>query len=169
VPGRDEAHHVAAHHGLGAALAGFRRVLQLLADGDAEALADQPLQVLVGAVDRHAAHGMSSPRCLPRLVSTIDERLRRGNRVLEEQLVEIAHAVEQQAVGIGRLDLQELRHGGVTPAGVTAGPVVLAPGLSPRTEMRAGRLHGPARVPPFRFPRSRAMSLRLVPNPCGKD
>ena len=110
--GRDEAHHVAAHHRLGAALPGLRRVLQLLAHGDAEALPDQPLQVFVGAVDRHAAHGDVLAQVLAALGQHDAERLRRGHRVLEEQLVEIAHAVEQQAVRIGRLDLQELRHRG---------------------------------------------------------
>ena len=32
------------------------------------------------------------------------------SRVLEEQLVEIAHAVEQQAIRVRRLDLDELLH-----------------------------------------------------------
>ena len=34
----------------------------------------------------------------------------RGLGVLEEQLVEIAHPVEQQAIRVGRLDLHVLRH-----------------------------------------------------------
>ncbi len=110
--GRDEAHHVAAHDRLGAALPRLGRVLQLLAHGDAKALPDQPLQVFVGAVDRHAAHGDVLAQVLAALGQHDAQRLRRGHRVLEEQLVEIAHAVEQQAVRIGRLDLQELRHGG---------------------------------------------------------
>ncbi len=54
--GRDEAHDVAPHHGLGAALARLGRVLQLLADRDAVTGRDQPLQVIVGPVHRHAAH-----------------------------------------------------------------------------------------------------------------
>ena len=108
--GRDEAHDVAAHDRLGAALPGFRRVLELLAHGDAEALADQPLQVLVGAMDRHPAHGDVLAQVLAALGEHDAERLRGGDGVVEEQLVEIAHAVEQHAVGIGGLDLQELRH-----------------------------------------------------------
>ena len=39
-----------------AAPAGLGRVLELLADRDLEALADQPVQVELGAVHRHAAH-----------------------------------------------------------------------------------------------------------------
>ncbi len=166
----DEAHHVAAHHGLGAALAGFRRVLQLLADGDAEAQLDQPLQVFVGAMDRHPAHGDVVAQVLAALGEHDRERLRGGHRVLEEQLVEIAHAVEQQAVGIGRLDLQELGHGRRDAGGRDrrpggAGARLVAIGR----RWRAGAPAWLRARPPFRFPRSRAMSLRLVPNPCGKD
>src|SRR3712207_7823154 len=39
-----------------AALPGLGRVLELLADRDPEALADQPVQVELGVVHRHAAH-----------------------------------------------------------------------------------------------------------------
>ena len=110
--GRDQAHHVAAHDCLRAALPRLGRVLELLAHGDAEALADQPLQVFVGAMDRHAAHGDVVAQVLAALGQHDAQRLRRGHGVLEEQLVEVSHAVEKQAVRIGRLDLQELRHGG---------------------------------------------------------
>ena len=108
--GRDEAHHVAAHDRLGAPLPRLRRVLELLAHGDAEALADQALQVFVGAVDRHPAHGDVLAQMLAALGEHDAERLGGGDGVGEEQLVEVAHAVEQHAVGIGGLDLQELRH-----------------------------------------------------------
>ena len=54
--------------------------------------------------------GMSSPRCLPRLVSAMPSAARGDLGIVEEQLVEIAHAVEQQAVRIGRLDLEVLLH-----------------------------------------------------------
>ena len=69
--GRDDAHHVAPDHGLGAALLGLGRVLHLLADGDLEALADQLGEIGLGRMHRHAAHGMSPPSCLPRLVSAM--------------------------------------------------------------------------------------------------
>ena len=38
------------------------------------------------------------------------ERARGLLRVIEEQLVKVTHAVEQQAVGMGSLDLEILRH-----------------------------------------------------------
>ena len=53
---RHQPHHLAPHHRLRAALARLRRVLHLLADRDAEPLADQRQQVAVGRVHRHAAH-----------------------------------------------------------------------------------------------------------------
>ena len=54
--GRDQPHDVAAHDALGAALLRLRRILDLLADRDAVAERDQPMQIFVGALDRHAAH-----------------------------------------------------------------------------------------------------------------
>ena len=93
-----------------AALLGLRRILELLADGDAMAGADQLLQILVGGMDRHAAH-----RDIVALMpAALGERDAEGPRcrfgIVEEQLVEIAHAVEQQAARMGRLDLEILRH-----------------------------------------------------------
>ena len=108
--GRDEAHDVAVHDRLGAALPGLGRVFHLLADGNPETLGDQPLQVFVGAVDRHAAHGDVFAQMLAALGEHDAERFGGGDRVLEEQLVEVAHPVEQHAIGIGGLDLEELRH-----------------------------------------------------------
>ena len=88
--------------------------------------------------DRHAAHGdvvapdacrAWSARC----------RARGGDLgVLEEQLVEIAHPVEQQAIGIGGLDLDVLRHHRRRPAGAVARRGVCAEGG------RRGRLHAHA-------------------------
>ena len=54
---RDEAHHVAPDHGLGPALPRLGRVLDLLAHRDAMALRDQALEIFVGGMHRHAAHG----------------------------------------------------------------------------------------------------------------
>ena len=50
--------------------------------------------------------------CLPRLVSVMPSAADAWDRVVEEQLVEIAHAVEQEAVRMTGLDLHELRHHG---------------------------------------------------------
>ena len=53
---RHDAHHVAPDHRLGAALLGLGRILDLLADGDLEALADQLGEIALGGMHRHAAH-----------------------------------------------------------------------------------------------------------------
>jgi malate dehydrogenase (oxaloacetate-decarboxylating)(NADP+) len=62
-------------------------------------------------MDRHAAHRDVLALMLAALGQRDAERAAGDFRVLEEQLVEIAHAVEQQRIGIGRLDLDELLHG----------------------------------------------------------
>ncbi len=108
--GRHQPHHVALHHRLGAALLRFRRVLDLFAHCDAMALRDQLLQIVVGGVDRHAAHRNVLALVLAALRQRDAERAAGDLRVLEEQLVEVAHAVEQQRIGIRPLDLDELLH-----------------------------------------------------------
>ena len=85
-------------------------ILGLLAHGDPMAEADQALEVVVGPFHRHAAHGNVLPLVLPPLGEHDSERPARDFRVLEEQFVEVAHPVEQQAVRIGGLDLHVLRH-----------------------------------------------------------
>ncbi len=108
--GRHQPHHVAPHHALVAALARFRRVLELLADRDAVAERDQAMQIFVGALDRHAAHRDVAAQMLAALGEHDAERARGGLGVVEEHLVEVAHPVEQQAVRIGGLDLDVLLH-----------------------------------------------------------
>ena len=104
----DEAHHVAADHRLGPALLGFCRILDLLADRHPVPSRNQPLEVVVGGMHRHAAHGDVLAQMLAALGQRDAKRTRGDLGVLEEQLVEIAHAIEQEAVGVGRLDLQIL-------------------------------------------------------------
>ena len=108
--GGDQPRDAALHDALCAALLRLGRILGLLAHRDAEARRDQLVQILVRAHHRHAAH---------RDVGAVDAcrawsarcRARGGDLgVLEEQLVEIAHPVEQQAIRIRRLDLQILLH-----------------------------------------------------------
>ncbi len=98
---------------------------------------------------------MSWPWCLPRLVQHDAERAAGDLRVLEEQLVEVAHPVEQQAVRIGRLDLDVLRHhrrdaagllhggrGGIRRGAVSRGLVgQLGPGAT--SASYAGKAGGP--------------------------
>ena len=110
--GRDQAHHVAAHHALGAALARLGGIFELFADRDAMAERDQPVQIFVGALDRHAAHRNVAAEMLAALGQHDAERARGGFGVVEEQFVEVAHPVEQQAIRIGRLDLDILLHHG---------------------------------------------------------
>jgi hypothetical protein len=71
---------------------------------------DQPVQIFVGAMDRHAAHRDVAAVVLAALGQHDAERAARHFGIFEEQLVEIAHPVEQQAVRIGGLDLDILRH-----------------------------------------------------------
>ena len=68
------------------------------------------MQVFVGALDRHAAHRNIAAEMLAALGQHDAERARGRFGVIEEQLVEIAHPVEQQAVRIGRFDLDILLH-----------------------------------------------------------
>ncbi len=93
--GRYQPHHVAPHHALRAALLRLGRVLELLADRDAVAERDQPVQIFVGADHRHAAHRDILAVMLAALGEHDAERARGGFGVLEEQFVEIAHPVEQ--------------------------------------------------------------------------
>jgi hypothetical protein len=109
-PRRDEADDVALHHGFRAALLRLRRIFDLFAHGDAMAEPDQLLQIVVGGVDRHAAHR----DVLAEMLAAFGERDAEGAagdfRVFEEQLVEVAHAVEQQRIRVRCLDLDELLH-----------------------------------------------------------
>ena len=107
---RDQPHDVALDDRLQSSLLGFRRVFELLADRDAMAERDQAVEIIVGALDRHAAHADVFAVVLAPFGEHDAERPARDLRVVEEQLVEIAHPVEEQAVGIGRLDLEILRH-----------------------------------------------------------
>ena len=74
------------------------------------ALRDQPVQVILGALHRHAAHRDVVAGVLAALGEHDAERARGDFRVLEEQLVEVAHPVEQQQPRIGRLDFEVLLH-----------------------------------------------------------
>ena len=71
---------------------------------------DQPVEIFVGADDGNAAQRHVLAEIFSALGEHDAERARGDLGVFEEHLVEIAHPVEQQAVGIGGLDLDELRH-----------------------------------------------------------
>ena len=117
--GRHQADDLTLDHRLGAPLPRFGGILHLLADGDAMAEPDELLQVLVGGVDGHATHG----NVLAVMLAAPGQRDAEGARgrfgIVEEQLVEVSHAVEQQKAGIGGLDLEILRHHGGGAQGFT--------------------------------------------------
>ncbi len=112
--GGDHPYHVTCHQRLAAALAGLGRILELLADGDLEAFADQPLQIELGTVHRHPAHGdVHAGVPAPSGQRDVEGGCRLLG-ILEEQLVEIAHAEEQQGTrmsGLERLVLGDHRRG----------------------------------------------------------
>ena len=90
---------------------GRPRVFDLLADGDAKPLADEPRQVAVGRVIRHAAHrnAVAAGVLRPRRERQI-ESARRDERVLVEHLVEVAHPEEDDGVPMLALGVEILPH-----------------------------------------------------------
>ena len=86
--------HGAPHRPFRAAPPGLGRVLDLLADRDLEAGADQAREIGLGGMHRDAAH-RDVGALVPAALGQRDvERRRRRDRVLEEQLVEIPHPEE---------------------------------------------------------------------------
>ncbi len=114
---RHEPHDGPGDHRFAAALAGFGRVLDLLADGDLEPFADQLLKIGFVGVHGHAAHGDIFAQMLAAFGQRDVEGPGGGHRIVEEELLEIAHAVEQQRAGMGLLDLHILGHHGRDVAG----------------------------------------------------
>ena len=108
--GGDDAYRGALDQRLATAFPGLGRVLDLFADGDLEAGPDEALEVAVAGPHRHAAHGYIRAVVLAALGQRDVERPRRGHGVVEEQLIEVAHAVKQQAIRVFRLDCQVLDH-----------------------------------------------------------
>ena len=106
----DEAGYIAANHALVAALARRGRILGLLAHRDAVAERDQPMQVIVRALHRNAAHRDVCSLVLAAFGQRDAQRAGRDFGILKKQFVEIAHPVEQQQAGIGRLDFKVLFH-----------------------------------------------------------
>src|SRR3974390_1872431 len=108
--GRHQADHVAPHYSFRAALLRFSRLLELLAHCDAMAERNQAVQVLIGTLNWHAAHRDVLAEMLAALGEHDAERARTGFGVVKEHFVEVAHPVEQDAIRIGRLDLDVLLH-----------------------------------------------------------
>ena len=119
--GRHHPHQIPPHDGLGAALLGLRRVLHLFAYGDFETGTDQFGEVGFGGVDWHAAHGDILARVLAAIGQGDAEGLGGFARVVEEEFVEIAHAEEDQSVGLLGLGVEELLHHRRRPFGRGSG------------------------------------------------
>ncbi len=110
--GRDQAHHLAADRRLGVASPRARLgVLHLFGHRDAEAAADQPREIRLGRMLRHAAHRHRRAVVLTPLGQRDVQRSSRGFGIREEQLVEIPHAKEHQRIGVRCLGGEPLRHG----------------------------------------------------------
>ena len=105
--GRDDAHHLALHRALGGG-----HVAHLLGDGHGLAQADQLGQVGLHRMHRHPGHHHGGARALTARGQRDVEQAVGLARVVEEQLVEIPHAVEDQRVGVLLLDAQVLLHHG---------------------------------------------------------
>ena len=102
---RDDARHGAFDR----ALRG-RRIADLFADGDRFAELDQLGEVLLNGVEGHAGHRDRLAGRLAALGQGDVEQARGLFGILEEQLVEVAHPVEQQQVGVLALQRQILLH-----------------------------------------------------------
>ena len=110
-PRRDQADDRALDQRLGPArLARLGRAFDLLGDGDAVAGADQPGEIGFGGMDRHAAHRHRLAAVRAALGQRDVEAGRGGLGVVEEQLEEIAHPVEQQRIARLGLEAVILRH-----------------------------------------------------------
>ncbi len=104
----DDAYDFTTHEPLG-----LLRILNLIADRDPKPLVHEPSDVTVRRVKRHAAH--RNPDAVPVLGTRRQgqfERARCRQGVLVEHLVEIAHAKEEQSVGVLLLGVQVLTHRG---------------------------------------------------------
>ena len=86
------------------------RILDLLADGDAEAQLNQPPHILIHRFRRNTGERhVGSAAVVPGGERETEDACR-GLRVVVEHLVELAHAKEQDRVLMPRLDLAILLH-----------------------------------------------------------
>ena len=102
---RDDAHHLALDRTLR-----LRRIADLLADRHRFAASHELREITFDAVERHAGHRDRLAGGLTARRQRDVEQSRGALRVVEEQLVEVAHAIEQQHVRVLRLQAQVLLH-----------------------------------------------------------
>ncbi len=103
--GGDHAGDLAAHQ-----LLGELGVLHLVADGDLVSLADELGDVALGGMVGNSAHGQGDAIDLLARGEGDLQLARGGDGVLEEELVKVAHAEEQQRGGMLFLDCGVLPH-----------------------------------------------------------
>ncbi len=103
--GGNEAGDAALDYRFRTPLLGLGRAFKLLANRDAKALADQGQEISVGCVNRHAAHRDVVAQMLAALRQRDVQRGGSGDRIIKEHLVKIAHPIEEQSIGVVRLDL----------------------------------------------------------------
>jgi DNA polymerase III epsilon subunit-like protein len=111
--GRDHPHHLALDRPLARA-----DLAHLLADGHRFAQLDEPREVGVDRMEGHAAHHHRLAGRLAALGERDVEQARGLFGVGPEQLVEVAHPVEQQGVRVVRFEAEVLRHHGRVPGEV---------------------------------------------------
>ncbi|MNU58798.1 hypothetical protein D3C71_479420 [compost metagenome] len=131
----DDAHHLAFDQALGQC-----RVADLFADRHRFAQRDQSCQVALVGVHRHAGHRNRCTTGAAALGQGDVEQARGLARVVVEQLVEVAHAEEQQQVRIVGLGCEELLHQRRVFGGLVFGHGTRGSGAS----ARAGGLRGGA-------------------------
>ena len=103
-PGGDDAHHLSPHE-----LLALARRLHLLAHRHLASGADQPGDIAVGRVMGNARHGDGPLPLLARGEGDL-EQARALVGVLEEELVKVAEAEEEEVVGVTLLELPVLQH-----------------------------------------------------------
>ena len=130
-----------------------RGIADLLADRDRLAEAHQFREIAVDGVVRHAGHRNRRAGRLPARGERDVEQARGALRVVVEELVEVAHPVEQQLVRMLRLGAEVLLHHGRVPGerrggGVGSGVhrrIIRAGSAAPRMAPRPRLRHNPVR------------------------
>ena len=103
--GGDDAHHFAFHRPFARA-----HFAHLLANRHAFAHLHQPRQILLGGMKRHARHLNRLAIHLPARGQRDVQQFGRFHRIVEKQLVKVAHAVKHQFVGMVGFDVEILLH-----------------------------------------------------------
>ncbi len=116
--GGDDADNLTFKRAFVSAFSGGFGVLGLLTDRDTETLPDQPRKIGFSSMERHPAHRHFSIIDLATARQGDIQRRRCIHRILKEHLIEIPHAIKQQAIGVIFLDRKVLRHHRGNAAGI---------------------------------------------------